>query len=114
MGYNKYMFRDQFSKIATIASMITPEDYYELVHEKDPYVGAVLGATVGGAVGGYKGAKGSKSKSALIGAALGGASGAVTGHYVGKGLKHYQANKVRRIQEDLNLRSTPSRKYLEY
>lgn len=105
------MFLKSFEKIAVMASMISPEEYYELVHEKDPYIGALGGAAAGAAIGAKKGKPGSRAKAALIGAALGGTGGAAAGHQIGKALKHYQAHRIRKAVTNLSLRSTPARQH---
>ena len=104
------MFINGFRKLAVAVVTMTPEEYFETVGEKDPYMGAVGGATLGALHGLRKGKKGVKSKAGLIGAAVGGAAGATAGHYGGKLLRHYQTHKVRRMAEELKLRSTPNRK----
>lgn len=101
------MFLSGFVKTAATLVTMTPEEYYDVVREKDPFVGATVGALVGGAVGAKKGGN---SKSALIGAATGAASGAAAAHAVGRGVRKYQAKKVRRMAEELNLKATPGRK----
>lgn len=85
---------------------MTPEEYYEVVREKDPYVGATAGALAGALTGAAK-AKQGKAKAALLGTGLGALGGAITAHVGGKALRHHQAKKVRRMAEDLNLRATP-------
>lgn len=102
------MFIHGFSKLAVAVVTLSPEKYYELVREKDPYVGSLGGAVTGALIGGKKGAHGKKSKAALIGAGVGAATGAVGGHAVGKGLKHYQAKRIKRLAEELHLRATPA------
>ena len=102
------MFLSGFLKTATTLVTMTPEEYYDIVREKDPFVGAVTGSLVGGAVGGIKGKHGAKS--ILTGAAVGAGTGAVSSHLGGKLLRRHQANKVRRMAEELNLKSTPGRR----
>ena len=101
------MFLSGFNKTAATLVTMTPEEYYEVVREKDPFVGATVGSVLGGLAGARKGGK---AKSALIGAAAGGAGGALTGHVIGKAIRKHQAKKVRRMAEELNLKATPGRK----
>lgn len=101
------MFSSGFKKTAATLVTMTPEEYYEVVREKDPFVGATLGAISGAGVG-YR--KGGKAKSALIGAAAGGTGGALTAHVLGKAVRKHQAKKVRRMAQELNLKATPGRK----
>ena len=104
------MFILGFTKVAVpVSAQISPEEYYELVHEKDPYIGSLLGGAKGAAIGAYKGTKGKKDRAALIGAGTGAITGALTGSLTGKALKHYQSNKIRRLASDLHLRATPTR-----
>jgi outer membrane lipoprotein SlyB len=103
------MFIHGFQKLAVAVVTLSPEKYYEIVREKDPYVGALTGAAAGAAAGGAKGAKGKKAKAALVGAGIGAATGAATGGLVSKGLKHYQARRVERLARELRLRATPAR-----
>lgn len=105
------MFTTGLKKIAIAIVTMTPEEYYKHVGEKDPYVGAVVGSLTGAAAGAHKKRS---AKAALIGAGLGGASGATVGHYGGKGLRAYQASRVRKMTGHLNLRSTPSRSSYSY
>lgn len=98
------MFLAGFEKVAATLVTMTPEEYYDVVRAKDPFVGATVGG-VAGALAGAK--KGKSAKSALIGAAVGAPTGAVAAHLGGKVLKEYQAGKVRRMAEELNLKSTP-------
>lgn len=109
------MFLSGFIKTATTLVTMTPEEYYEVVREKDPHIGANIGAVIGGIAGYRHGLKGKKvrikaPKAALVGVALGGGTGAVTGHLLGKAIRAYQAKKVRRMADELNLRATPGRK----
>lgn len=104
------MFLKGLTKVAATLVTMTPEEYYGIVREKDPLSGALAGAAAGAATGGAKGAKNKKSKAALVGAGVGAAGGALVGHQASKVVKRYQAKKVRRIAEDLRLKSTPSRK----
>jgi hypothetical protein len=101
------MFIEGFEKIAVLAATLTPEQYYDLVREKDPYVGALLGAATGAAVGAAKGKPGRRAASALVGAGLGAATGGAVGHAGGKVLRRYQAHRVRRLAGGLGLRATP-------
>ena len=101
------MFTNGFNKIAaTMKSNISPEEYYELKGEKDPWVGATLGAITGAAAGGIKG---KSHKSALMGAGLGGAAGASTGYLVGKGNKALRLSLLKKEIKNLKLKSSPSR-----
>lgn len=101
------MFTLGFNKIAgSMKSNITPEEYYALKAEKDPYVGAVVGALAGAAAGGVK----KKSyKGALIGAGLGGAAGASVGHLAGKANKAVRLALLKNEVENLKLKSSPGR-----
>jgi outer membrane lipoprotein SlyB len=103
------MFIHGFHKLATAVVTLSPERYYEIVREKDPYVGSLTGAAAGAAAGAAKGAKGKKSKAALIGAGIGAATGAAGGAVISKGLKHYQARRIERLARELRLRATPPR-----
>lgn len=103
------MFIFGFSKLATAVVTLSPERYYEIVREKDPYVGSLAGAAAGAATGAAKGAKGKKSKAALIGAGVGAASGAVGGSLASKGLKRYQSHRIESLARELRLRATPPR-----
>jgi outer membrane lipoprotein SlyB len=103
------MFLQSFQKLAALAQTLSPERYYELVHEKDPYVGATAGATLGAAIGAAKGKKGERAKAALLGLGLGAVGGGTAGHQVGKFVGRYQAHKIRRTAESTGLRSTPAR-----
>lgn len=103
------MFLKGFAKLATTLVTMTPEEYFEVVREKDPFVGSVLGGVAGGVKGALKGTKKTRHKAALIGTGVGGAAGAAAGYVGGKALRHYQAKKVRRIADELNLRATPQR-----
>ena len=100
------MFTHGFTKIAYMKSNITPEEYYELKGEKDPYVGAVLGSLAGAAVGG---AKAKSAKGVLVGAGLGGAAGASTGYVGGKLNKAVRLSLLKKEVEHLKLKSSPSR-----
>jgi hypothetical protein len=104
------MFVIGFVKQAATIVTMSPEDYYDIVREKDPYMGGLAGAAAGAAAGAIKGAKGRRHKNALIGAGVGAGAGVVGGHAVSRAVGHYQARKVRRIADDLKLKSTPSRK----
>jgi outer membrane lipoprotein SlyB len=103
------MFITGFSKLAATVVTLSPERYYELAREKDPYVGSLTGALTGAVTGGIKGAKGKKSKAALVGAAAGTVGGAAAGAVLSKGLKHYQAHRIERLSRELRLRATPPR-----
>lgn len=96
--------------MATTLVTMTPEEYYDIAHEKDPAVGAVAGGALGGLAGAIRGSKGGRSRAALIGTALGAASGASTGALAGKALKRYQTKKLRNLTEQLHLRTTPGKK----
>jgi len=101
------MFTLGFNKIAgSMKSNITPEEYYALQSEKDPYMGAVLGAVAGAAAGG---AKKKSYKAALIGAGLGGASGASLGHLGGKASKAVRLSLLKHEISNLKLKSSPGR-----
>jgi uncharacterized protein YcfJ len=104
------MFLKGLTKVAATLVTMSPEEYYDIVREKDPLTGSLTGAAAGAAAGGIKGAKNKKAKAALVGAGAGAVGGALAGHQVSKVVKRYQAHKVRRIAEDLRLKSTPSRK----
>lgn len=103
------MFIEGFAKVAVLATTLTPEQYYDLVREKDPYTGALAGAVAGAAAGGIKGKHGRKAATALAGAAGGAIAGAAAGHAGGKALRRYQAHRVRRLAGELGLRATPMR-----
>lgn len=103
------MFILALEKVATTYASISPEEYYDLAREKDPYVGALTGSHLGAAVGALKGKKGSRSKAALVGAALGSVTGGTAGHVGGKLLRRYQSGRIRRLANELNLRSTPTK-----
>ena len=103
------MFIKGFTKSASTVVTMTPEEYFEIAREKDPYAGSLAGAAAGAAAGALKGARGRKAEKALIGAALGSVGGAAAGHVVSKAVKKYQSHKVRRMAEELHLRSTPKR-----
>ena len=89
------MFHTGFSKIATTLVTLTPEEYFEVAREKDPYVGALAGAIAGSGAGALKGKKGDRAVKALIGAGLGAGAGAGVAHVGSKLYKKYQARKVR-------------------
>ena len=108
------MFLEAFEKTAVVAATLTPEQYYDVVREKDPYAGALAGALTGAAVGARKGKPGNKSGAALLGAGLGAVTGGTAGHLGGKALRHYQAHRVRRLTGDLGLRATPQRHHAEH
>jgi uncharacterized membrane protein YebE (DUF533 family) len=103
------MFLTGFSKVATTMVTMSPEEYYDVVREKDPYVGENVGAISGAIAGATKGSKKKKLKSAVVGAGIGALAGAGAAHLGGKALRSYQAKKVRRMAEDLHLRATPGR-----
>ena len=100
------MFTQGFTKIALMKSNITPEEYYELKSEKDPYVGAVLGAIAGAAAGGQKKRT---AKGALIGAGLGGAAGASAGYLGGKANKALRLALLKNEVSNLKLKTSPGR-----
>jgi gas vesicle protein len=101
------MFKTGFNKIAgTLKSNISPEEYYELKGEKDPYVGALAGAVIGAAAGGIKKRT---SKHALIGAGLGGAAGASTGYLTGKANKAIRLSLLKNEIQNLKLKASPSK-----
>lgn len=99
------MFHSGFYKIAgTLKSNISPEEYYDLKGEKDPYLGAILGAVAGAGVGAIK----HKShKAALYGTGLGAAAGASAGHLVGKANKALRMHLLRKEIEHLKLKANP-------
>lgn len=101
------MFLTGFNKIAVTLVTMTPEEYYDVVREKDPYVGASVGSLLGAGVAHKK----LNPKHALLGAGVGAVTGGTAAHFGGKLLRKYQANKVRRMAEDLNLRSTPTKSH---
>ena len=103
------MFSKGFHKFAVAVVTMSPEEYFDTVGEKDPLVGALAGAAAGTAAGLRKGSKGKKSKAGLIGNIAGGIAGGTAGHYAGKALRKYQTRKVRRMSDELKLRSTPNR-----
>lgn len=107
------MFSQGFKKTATTVVTMSPEHYYDIVREKDPYQGAVAGAMIGAAAAAKKAPSGSKAKAALAGAAAGAASGAAIGHFGGKAIRGYQAKRVRRLAGELSLRATPARSTYE-
>lgn len=101
------MFYIGFDKIAgTLKSNISPEEYYDLKSEKDPYAGAVLGAIAGAAAGA---AKRKNHKAALIGAGLGGAAGATVGHVSGKLSKSVRLSLLKNEINHLKLKASPGR-----
>lgn len=102
------MFKQGFLKIAagSLKSTISPEEYYDLKSEKDPYVGAVLGALAGAGAGG---AKKKNYKAALIGAGLGGAAGASAGHLAGKANKAVRLGILKNEARTLRLKASPGR-----
>lgn len=101
------MFHSGFFKIAgSMKSNITPEEYYDLKAEKDPYAGAVVGALLGAAVGG---AKKKSHKAALVGAGLGGAAGASIAHLGGKTSKAIKLHLLKKEIENLKLKASPGR-----
>jgi len=101
------MFTKGFYKIAgTLKANISPEEYYDLQAEKDPYVGAVLGSLAGAGVGG---AKRRTAKAALMGAGLGGAAGASVGHLTGKVGKAVRLALLKKEVHNLKLKSSPGR-----
>jgi hypothetical protein len=101
------MFHAGFEKTAVTTVNLTPEEYFELAREKDPYVASLGGAAAGAAVGALKSRSGRRASGALVGAAAGAAAGGAGGHVLSKGLRRYQANKVRQYTEELNLRALP-------
>lgn len=103
------MFMKAFEKVAVTLVTMSPEEFYDVVGEKDPPTGALLGAIAGGAGGALKGKKGRRAASALKGAVGGAAAGGATGYAGGKALRHYQANRIRRLSSELHLRSTPGK-----
>jgi len=103
------MFIRSLLKTAATLVTMTPDEFYEDVHHKDKYVGAITGNLAGMGHRAHKAAKGTKSKAALIGALAGTAAGGVAGEIGGRALRNYQANKVYRLADELNLRSTPQR-----
>jgi uncharacterized membrane protein YebE (DUF533 family) len=103
------MFLTGFNKIAVTLVTMTPEEYYDVVREKDPFVGATAGGLGGAILGAIKSKKGSKHKGALLGSGVGAATGALSTYGAGKALRQYQAGKVRRMAEDLHLKSSPGR-----
>jgi hypothetical protein len=105
------MFLTAFLKVAALTATVSPEAYFEHVHEKDPYIGAAVGGKAGLLAGAIKGKKGGKAKAALIGEILGSIGGAGAGHGVKKVMQKYHAHKLRGYAEDLNLRATPHRGY---
>ena len=107
------MFITGFEKTAATIVTMTPEEYYDIVREKDPSQGAVLGALTGAAAGARRGAAGKKHKAALIGAAAGGATGALAGHGVGKVVRGYQTRRVHRLAKELHLKATPGKRQHE-
>lgn len=101
------MFTHGFIKIAgSMKSNISPEEYYALKSEKDPYVGAVLGSIVGAGAGA---AKKRSYKAALIGAGLGGSAGASLGHLGGKVNKSVRLALLKNEIENLKLKTAPGR-----
>lgn len=101
------MFTKGFYKVAgTLKSNITPEEFYELKSEKDPYLGAVIGAISGAAAGG---AKKKSYKAALIGAGLGGSAGASAGYLSGKAAKAVKLHLLKKEVDNLKLKSSPGR-----
>ena len=100
------MFTRGFTKVAFMKSNITPEEYYDLKGEKDPYVGAVIGALAGAAAGGHKK---KTHRGALIGAGLGGAAGASAGYLGGKANKAARLSLLKSEVRHLKLKTSPGR-----
>jgi len=100
------MFIKGFEKTASSAALITPEEYYNLKAEKDPYIGALAGAAVGAGVGGYKHRT---AKAALKGTGAGAAGGLLTGYLAGKAGKAIRLGILKHEIENLNLKTTPGR-----
>lgn len=105
------MFHLGFAKTAATLVTMTPEEYYEHVSDKDKYVGALLGAATGAAAGGYKKRT---ARGALIGTGVGAAAGGSLGHLAGKGLRSWQAKRIRRLAAEHGLRTTPQRGRASY
>ena len=105
------MFLRGFHKVAATLVTLTPDEYYDVVRRKDPYVGALAGGVIGAGVGAIKGSSGTRSSKALLGAALGSGAGSALGYLSGKAVKNWQANRIYRMTTDLNLKSTPSRSH---
>lgn len=102
-----YMFTSGFYKVAvTLKSNITPEEYYDLKAEKDPYLGAVVGSVAGAAYGGLKGRT---ARSALKWAALGGGAGASAGYLTGKTNKAIRLKLLKNEIDSLKLKASPGR-----
>lgn len=100
------MFIKGLNKIAVTLVTLSPEEYYETVGRKDPYVGALSGAAAGAAIGG---SKKRTAKAALIGTGVGAATGGSIGYLGGKGVRKYQSKKVRRLTGELHLKTSPGR-----
>jgi hypothetical protein len=104
------MFVDGFFKTAAgPIAQLTPEEYYDLVREKDPYVGGAVGAAAGLAHGAFKGKAGARAAKALKHGGIGAAAGTAGAYGVSKLVKKHQANKVYKMTGGLRLRSSPSR-----
>ena len=106
-------FLAAFEKTAVTAAQLTPEEYYALLHEKDAPTGALAGAAAGAAAGARKGKSGGKSRAALIGAGLGAAGGGAVGAVGVGAVRRHQARRLRRVLNELNLRSTSQRLHQE-
>lgn len=104
------MFIASFEKVATTLVTMSPEEFYDVVREKDPATGAVAGGYGGALAGALRGKKGGKTKAALIGAGLGSVVGGAAAAGGGKLLRHYQAKRVHRLADELNLKATPHRR----
>lgn len=106
------MFHLGFKKIAaTLKSNISPEEYYDLKGEKDPYVGALMGALAGSAYGGIKHRT---AKAGLIGAGLGASFGAGSGHLAGKANKAVRLHLLKKEIQNLQLKASPGRQDYNY
>lgn len=103
------MFIQGFLKTAATLVTMTPEEYYDIVGEKDPLVGALVGAGAGAGAAALRAKKGSRAAAALAGAATGAAAGGAGGYASGKALRKYQSNRVRRLAGELHLRTTPGK-----
>jgi hypothetical protein len=101
------MFKTGFNKIAgTMKSNISPEEYYDLKSESDPWVGAVGGALAGAGAGALKH---KTHKAALVGAGIGGAAGASTGYLAGKIGKKVRLSLLKKEIKNLKLKASPGR-----
>lgn len=103
------MFMRAFFKTASTLAQISPEEYYELKHDKYPPQAALAGAATGAALGAARGKKGKRERAALIGAGLGAAGAGLATREAVKALNKYKRKKLEREIAEMHLRSMPSR-----